>query len=86
MFYLDFKESLAVAIGTAGGIVGCITTGNATIIGRRLLLIIVGIVFIIGVGLSLIGNYVFFVIGRLIKGVCMGYYSSLTPLYSTISL
>ena len=36
---------------------------------------------IIGVVFTLIGDYNMFAIGRFIEGICVGYYSFLTPLY-----
>ena len=79
-------ESVAVGIAPAGGILGCITGGSVVSIGRRKLMIILDVVFSIGVGFALIGNYPCFVVGRLIKGLCMGYYTSLTPLYGILLL
>lgn len=74
-------EPLAVGVAPAAGIIGCITGGTVVSIGRRRLMIILGVLFIVGIGFSLIGNYICFVIARIIKGLCMGYYTSLTPLY-----
>jgi predicted MFS family arabinose efflux permease len=77
---------LAVGIAPAAGIIGCITTGNVVAIGRRKLMIILGIVFLIGSSFAMVGNYGFFVTARLIKGLCMGYYTSLTPLYGLVGV
>ena len=77
-------EPLAVGIAPAAGIIGCITTGNIVGIGRRKLMIILGIVFLVGTAFALIGNYPCFVVARFIKGLCMGYYTSLTPLYGLV--
>lgn len=77
-------ESLAVGIGPAAGIIGCLTGGNVVVIGRRKLMIILDLIFLVGIGFSLVGNYPMFVVSRAIKGLCMGYYTSLTPLYRSI--
>lgn len=81
--HVGYMEPLAVGVAPAAGIIGCITTGNIVFIGRRKLMIILDLIFLVGIGFSVIGNYACFVISRLIKGLCMGYYTSLTPLYGT---
>lgn len=78
---IAFMEPMAVGVAPAAGIIGCITGGAAVGIGRRKLMIILGLIFLVGTALSLTGNYVCFVLSRVIKGLCMGYYTSLTPLY-----
>jgi len=79
-------EPLAVGIAPAAGIIGCITTGNIVGIGRRKLMIILGIVFLAGTVLAIIGDYRCFIAARFIKGLCMGYYTSLTPLYGLVMM
>lgn len=77
----DFRESVAVAMTPAGGLIGCLTGGAIVAIGRRNLMLLVGGLISFGVILALPGSYVSFVIGRFVQGLSVGYYSFLTPLY-----
>ena len=83
---IGFNESLLVGLCPLGGIIGCITGGVVVAIGRRNLVIILGIITIITTFLETTGDYLFFAIGRFIQGICLGYYSFITPLYRLLPL
>jgi len=77
----DVLESIAVAMSFIGGILGCLTAGLVVAIGRRNLILLMNLVQSIGIGMTLIGNYWLFIIGRFIQGIGCGHYSTVIPLY-----
>lgn len=64
-----------------GAIFGSLMIGPVVKLGRRIALMIIAVVFIIGVATTMIFSFYFLIAGRLIMGMCVGAYATVSPLY-----
>ncbi|WP_072572570.1 sugar porter family MFS transporter [Granulibacter bethesdensis] len=78
-----WSESLVAAVTLAGATLGAMAGGNlADRFGRRLMILITSVLFIIGAVLSAFaGSVLVLTTGRLIVGLAIGVSSLITPLY-----
>ena len=61
---------------------GTETIDGQVSIGRRNLMLILSVVMAMTCGIILIPSFPCLVIGRLIEGICVGYYSAIAPIFS----
>ena len=78
----ELYSSILNSVVPVGGMIGAVSAGPvAKKIGRRTSMIIIDIVISIGSLFTLITNINLFIIGRAITGFCIGFNSTLVPLY-----